>query len=225
MGVAADLVNSDLETDGFRLGTPSLVCRWRLASRKLPLANRHLRALGQRSLNGESLSTQLVAWAKQHIEWTLSEGAGAYPNGVLMIIVDEDGQAAMTIGPYEELEVATASALAQRALNASVEGGETGVSPESLWLFHDGEFIWGIGPDERPSGAATLMNDLAETCGYPVVRRELLAEDFLAGEVDYEEVLLVSDEHGIVAASDATGSRSERFVKGYATLLEKAGRH
>ena len=36
---------------GFELGAPALVCRWRLASRTLPLENRHLRALAARSVN------------------------------------------------------------------------------------------------------------------------------------------------------------------------------
>ena len=74
------------------LGRPALVCRWRLASRALPLENRHLRALGRRSVGGAPVSPQLIAWAKQHIEWTLSEGAARNPDGVLMVIVDEGGR-------------------------------------------------------------------------------------------------------------------------------------
>ena len=35
------------DQERFTLGTPALVCRWRLASGALPLENRHLRALGQ----------------------------------------------------------------------------------------------------------------------------------------------------------------------------------
>ncbi len=213
---------SEHETGGFRLGAPTLVCRWRLFARELPLENRHLRALGQRELHDEPISTNIVAWAKQHIEWTLRDGTQAYPDGVLMIIVDEEGQAAMTVGPYEPLPYTTASFLAERARNASLEGAKTHVSPESLWLEREGEFIWGIDPEENPSGAATLMDDLAKACGFPVVRHPHLAEDVLDGVVDYDEALLVSDEHGIVAASDATGARSRRFVEGYAKLLEKS---
>ena len=59
----------------FTLGRPVLVCRWRLASGKLPMENRHLRALSKRVVNGRAVSTQLVAWAKQHIEWTLQDGS------------------------------------------------------------------------------------------------------------------------------------------------------
>ena len=35
------------EMRDFKLGTPALVCRWRLASGRLPLENRHLRALSR----------------------------------------------------------------------------------------------------------------------------------------------------------------------------------
>ena len=91
------------EMRDFKLGTPALVCRWRLASGRLPLENRHLRALSRRVLDDEPVSPQLIAWAKQHVEWTLREGSAENPNGVLMLIVDEEGQAAMTVGPYEPL--------------------------------------------------------------------------------------------------------------------------
>ena len=64
-------IGEAMNMDGFTLGSPALVCRWRLASRALPLENRHLRALGQRVVNGGLVPTELVAWAKQHIEWTL----------------------------------------------------------------------------------------------------------------------------------------------------------
>ena len=107
--------NDQPQMEDFTLGRPALVCRWRLADRALPLENRHLRALGGRTVDGTPVSTQLVAWAKQHIEWTLSDGAARYPDGVLMVIVDEEGRAAMSVGPYEPLAVTTTSALAERA--------------------------------------------------------------------------------------------------------------
>ena len=69
----------------FTLGRPVLVCRWRLASGGLPMENRHLRALSKRVVNGQAVSTQLVAWAKQHIEWTLRDGSALNPDGVLVL--------------------------------------------------------------------------------------------------------------------------------------------
>ena len=125
------------EMRNFKLGTPALVCRWRLASGRLPLENRHLRALSRRVLDDEPVSPQLVAWAKQHVEWTLREGSAENPNGVLMLIVDEEGQAAMTVGPYEPLATMTASGLVDRATAAQQEASRrrrSGPSEMAAWL-------------------------------------------------------------------------------------------
>lgn len=209
------------EMEGFELGQPALVCRWRLADSALPLENRHLRALSQRVVNGGRVSTQLIAWAKQHIEWTLRDGAAEYPDGALMLIVDVQGRAAMTAGPYEPLKARSVAFLAERARMAGDEAEKTGVAPESLWLVRGDGLVWGCGQLEQPSGAASLMRDLAKTLGIPVERRAWLAKDVLEGPVDFDEVFLVSDEHGVVPASNASGPRSARFAEDYARLLEK----
>ena len=113
----------------FQLGKPALVCRWRLAGRHVPLLNRHMRALSQRRVNGEALSTNLLGWVKQHIEWSLAEDPAAVADGVLMIVVDEAGQAAMSTGAYEPLADASLEDLALRAQTAQVEASELGVAP------------------------------------------------------------------------------------------------
>ena len=208
----------------FELGTPALVCRWRLAARTLPLENRHLRALSQRHVAGKAVSTGLVAWAKQHIEWTLAEGAADQPDGVLMLVMDERGRAAMTVGPYEELPDRSLAELADRALAARREAAVTGVSPESLWVVRNGALVWGAEPDELASGAASLVVDLAHTLGISVERAPRLADAARAGEVALDEALLVSDEHGPVAADGLGGPVAERLARGYATLLERATR-
>ena len=209
------------EMEGFELGRPALVCRWRLADSELPLENRHLRALGHRVVAGGAVSPQLVAWAKQHIEWTLKDGAAEHPDGVLMLLLDDRGRAAMTVGPYEPLKARSISFLADRARMAGAEAEKTGVAPESLWLVRGEELAWGCGQLEQPSGAASLMRDLAKTLGIPVERRPGLVKEVLDGSVSYDEVFLVSDEHGVVPASNASGPKSARFVEGYARLLEK----
>ena len=210
------------QMEGFRLGRPALVCRWRLAARTLPLENRHLRALGNRLLSDGPVPVQLVAWAKQHIEWTLYEGSLRFPDGVLMLVVDEGGRAAMTVGPYEPLPVTTVSALAERALHAEAEAELTCVAPESLWLVRDERLVWGGGADWRASGATSLVCDLARTLGMPVSREEGLARSVMAGSAEFDEAFLVSDEHGVVPAANAGGARSARLAEGYARLLETA---
>ena len=204
------------------LGKPELICRWRLAGGRLPLENRHLRALGRRRIEGDRIDTALVAWAKQHIEWTLQEGAAQYPDGVLMIIVDEKGQAAMTVGPYEGLAKDSLADLARRARHAQAEGAETGVEPESLWAKRDGVLYWDAGKGTTPSGAASLVEDLARTLGIPLERREGLLDEVQADPTSFEEAFLVSDEYGIVVAGDAAGEEGARFATGYDRLLQKA---
>lgn len=203
----------------FELGTPAIVCRWRLSDGGLPLENRHLRALSRRMVCGRAVSTQLVAWAKQHIEWTLRDGSALNPNGVLMIVVDERGQAAMTVSPYEPIGSPSAAALARRALASSREASETGVAPETLWVARGDTLVCGMGAAEDASGAVTLVCDLANTVGITVVREDGVARRLLGGTLDYDEAFLVSDEHGVVCAADAAGPRGARLAEGYERLL------
>lgn len=210
------------EMKGFTLGKPVLVCRWRLYNHGLPLANRHMRALGARRISGEPLQGTLLQWAKQHIEWTLLSGSFDYPHGVLMLIVDEQGQAAMTVGPYQPLEETGARELAIRALKSRRECHETAVAPETFWAVRpDGTLLFGAGPEEAASGAASLVQDLAQTLGMPLMRVEDLASTYLEGDIEAKEVFLVSDEHGVVPAKDACGRTAQGFREGYEKLLDK----
>ncbi len=208
------------DMEGFELGTPALVCRWRLARRRLPLENRHLRALLARTVNEEPVPQALVAWAKQHIEWTLEEGSSDHPDGVLMLIVDDKGRAAMTAGPYQPLEDVRLAALARRARRAQAEASSTGIAPETLWLVVDGGLVWDPGEGCAASGAASLVAQLAQTIGLPVGREGELLERVASGELAYDEAFLVSDEHGIVVAGDAAGPYGRRFAEGYERLRQ-----
>lgn len=203
----------------FTLGRPVLVCRWRLASGGLPMENRHLRALSKRVVNGQAVSTQLVAWAKQHIEWTLRDGSALNPDGVLMIVLDEKGQAAMTVGPYEPIDSPTAATLADRAIESAREAEETGVAPETLWVARGDTLVCGMGAAEDASGSVTLVCDLANTVGITVTREQGIAQGLLDNTLVYDEIFLVSDEHGIVCASDAAGPRGAKLAEGYERLL------
>jgi hypothetical protein len=212
------------EMDGFELGTPTLVCRWRLRDRRLPLANRHLRALAHRRIQGEVVSPEMVGWAKQHIEWTLDEGAVEHPDGVLMLVVDEQRRAAMAVGDFEPLPHASSRILASRAAESLVEAASTSVAPEALWLVEDGRLVAGIAPGTYPGGTTSLVLQLAETIGLPVRRDGEAAEEVLSGVADYDEAFLTSDEYGVVEARDAAGPVARRFVDAYAKLLESVKR-
>lgn len=221
-----DIQPGSAQMADFKLGTPALVCRWRLAHGKLPLENRHLRALSQRVVNGAHVSAQLIAWAKQHIEWTLADGSFTCPNGVLMLVVDDQGQAAMSVGPYAELGEKTVAALAARAKQAAGEGLETGVAPELLAAVRGNTVVIGAAKGAKVCGAATLMLDLARAFGFEGDRDESLVEGLLADDVDassapaFDEVFLISDEHGFVAATDCAGPVAERLRAGYDKLLD-----
>lgn len=208
--------------EGFELGEPVLVCRWRLSNRKLPLENRHMRALVARTANGDQIPVELMAWAKQHIEWTLEQGAADNPNGTLMLIVDDQGRAAMTVGPYVPLEDVTLSGLVRRADRAQAEAAKTGVAPETLWTVMDNELVWDPGEERSPSGSASLVLHLAQTLGIDVRTWQGLSDAVTTRAVDIDEAFLVSDEHGIVPASDADGPYGRRLALGYQRLLARA---
>ena len=206
----------------FELGDPALVCRWRLYRRRLPLANRHLRALLARRVDDEPVAQALVAWAKQHIEWTLDEGSVDNPDGVLAVIVDHAGRAAMTVGPYQPLEDTTLAGLVRRARRALDEASTTGVAPETLWIGEGTTLTWDRGPAEASSGATSLVEQLARTMGFDVVRQEGLLSSLRAGTISPKDVFLVSDEHGVVPAEDACGPHGMRMAQGYQRLLDSS---
>ena len=207
----------------FTLGTPSIVCRWRLSGASLPMANRHLRALGKRvGPSGKPVSCDLIAWAKQHIEWTLKEGASRHPEGTLMVVIDEEGRAAMSVGPYEPLEDLRFASLLGRIDLSYREGEKTGVPPETIWAVVEGVLCWGLDEQESPSGAATLVEDLAKTLGIRVERRPGLLNLVRSRQVIPSEVFFVSDEHGIVLPDELSGEMGEKFASGYRRLLERS---
>ena len=212
-------MTQDLNMGAFRLGEPALVCRWRLANRKLPLQSRHLKALSMRRVNGKRIDQNLVVWARQHIEWTLESGSSAYPNGVLMLIVDTDGQAAMTVGPFEPMRETSLSCLVDRSRQAHEEAERTGIAPETLWLVRDGVLLFDEESATTISGSASLVESLAHTLGMPVRRDPLLRVGVEQGSRDFEEAFLVSDEYGVVPSFDFGGPRGKRFADGYERLL------
>lgn len=82
----------------FTLDKPALICRWRMSNKKVPMLNRHIRALSERLVQGEPLTHNMLSWAKQHVEWSLAEGDYTAHDGVLMLVIDVNGNAAMNGG-------------------------------------------------------------------------------------------------------------------------------
>lgn len=210
---------------GFDLDAPALVCRWRMANKHVPLLNRHIRALSQRTVNGASLSHNMLSWAKQHVEWSLAEGDYRERDGVLMLVIDVNGNAAMTVGAYEPLADTSRPALVERAAQARIEALETGVAPELLGaMASDGRLLIAAAPDEHVCGAATLVEQLASTRGRAVEQicpcvadipatpsleeMRTVLDAFCAEAGSDAAFFLVSDEHGIAPADQNASADS-----------------
>lgn len=207
-------VASQEPVEEFSLDAPALVCRWRMANKKVPMLNRHIRALSQRKVNGEPLTHNMLSWAKQHVEWSLCEGAYDDVNGVLMLVIDVNGNAAMTVGGYEPLPDDTLRGLFQRAKSADAEAEKTGVAPELLAAVAFDTLTICAQENDSLCGTATLVEQLAKTKGF---------------DVNYDpdplnmcgDAFLISDEHGIVPASDGNPNQHIDFLKAsYEKLLQ-----
>ena len=198
----------------FQLDRPALVCRWRMAHRQVPLLNRHIRALSQRLVQGRPLTTNMLSWAKQHVEWSLAEGTYADPNGVLMLVIDVNGNAAMTVGAYEPLTSTSHDALVARAEQAHAEQVETGVAPEALCCVKSGTLYMAAAEGEHLCGSMTLVEQLAATRGYRVLRATPGAKDGAVRSLnDLDGAhLLVSDEHGVVVEDDVAESSADALA-------------
>lgn len=192
--------NQERGNQPFNLDAPALVCRWRMSKKRVPLLNRHIRALSQRVVMGELLTHNMLSWAKQHVEWSLTEGSYADHNGVLMLVIDVNGNAAMTVGAYEPLADTSSAALRARAATAAREEAESGVAPEVLCGVANGRLLVAAG--EHPCGSLSLVEQLASA-------RALEVEHVPATRLEgVDAVFLVSDEHGVVPAAQMEQDRS-----------------
>ncbi len=199
----SDFIPEDLMT-----GNPTISVRWRLHKCALPLKSRHLHAFESRGL-----TAGLKSWARQHIEWTLAEGSLKEPNGVMTFVVDDQGRAVMGVEPYVGLPAMEARALMARA----DEYADDAVPGEVVWFAHEEAgttaLVARVGQDKALSGANSLIADLAKTLKMSV------AFDPAAQAQAGDEVMLVSDEHGVVGAQDASGPAVERFSSYYNRLV------
>ena len=202
----ADFIPEDLFA-----GQPVIETRWRMHAGALPLKNRLLRAF-----EAYGVSNGLASWARQHIEWTLAEGSIEQPDGVLVIDVDNEGRAAMTLEAYESLPTCTAAELCERAAAQM----DSAVEAEVLWVLHDGALRGLAAPDSQPSGVNSLIIDLGKTLGLdPAFVGHDGAKDVVAGLGAGDACFLASDEHGVVVVSDFCGETASRFVGYYERIV------
>ena len=193
--------NQERGNQPFNLDAPALVCRWRMSKKRVPLLNRHIRALSQRVVMGEPLTHNMLSWAKQHVEWSLTEGSYVEHNGVLMLVIDVNGNAAMTVGAYEPLVDTASAALAARAEAARLE------EAEALCCMRDGRLLVAVG--EHVCGSLSLVEQLAATRGIAV--EHVGSGDAFLKDVHSSStpIFLVSDEHGVVPAREVDEDQSD----------------
>lgn len=206
-------------TTDFSIGEPALVCRWRLQAGELPLENRHLRALSRRLIDNKTLPRPLIAWAKEHIEWTLRSGSLEAPDGVLLVVIDHNHHAVMSVGPYQGLVSSQILHLLERSQLALAESEVTGVTPESLWVVEDQRLIWGHTITQTPSGIESLVLDLAQARHITVEHDPKLLERLATGNDTYLEAFMTSDEHGIVLADTTKQGLAATLQADYQRLL------
>lgn len=219
---ASQTACTEAHQDIFRLGQPVLVCRWRLCASSVLLQGRHLKALRNRIIAGKPCSPQLAAWVQQHIEWTLASGVHDTPDGVLMLVVDADNYAVMSVGAYEPLPTYDVETLCKRAYQAACEAEHTSIAPEALWVATEDSWLCATPSQAYLSGVSSLMYQLAETKGCSVIFDPQLIDQVSVGNFDAHQVLLASDEHGIVSAVSKPNYRVSEMMQAYTTLQERA---
>ncbi len=185
----------------FTLDKPALVCRWRMSNKKVPMLNRHIRALSERLVQGEPLTHNMLSWAKQHVEWSLAEGDYTAHDGVLMLVIDVNGNAAMTVGEYEPLADTIGQGAARPLRRGPLRGRRNRRGARAarrrqqrrarLCGASGRVSVW-HGDAHRAAGP--------ETKGIPVTRVDIPAQ--LKGAL-----FLVSDEHGVVPATETNAAR------------------
>lgn len=204
------------------VGDLAMTLEWRLAGCCLPLASRHLATLDARGF-----AHGLQSWCRQHIEWTLLEGAQDHPDGVLVIEVDTYGRAVMSVIAHEPDPApadCTKAALFERAHVVAIADDDP-LCAEALWLSDAPDhLICAVDPGQRLSGANDLVAQLAQTKGVAVTRVNLADKDeaqVLASQLErMTDVFLVSDKRGVICASDATGAQGTAMHEHYAKLLQ-----
>lgn len=218
----------------------ALVLRWRLSNCTLIAAGRHLKTLKTRWF-----APGLESWCREHIEWTLLEGAADNPNGVLVILVDTAGRSAMLVDPFVELSqeartLESLFAIAHDALptlaqpdphavaahlapedGAGMRVGDT-IAPSVLWATTADKVVCYATPGTQLSGINALVADLVATKGYSLSYRD--PQDPTVFSVDAlreaDEIVLVSDEFGMVGATGYEGPFGEFLDTSYNKLVE-----
>jgi len=189
-----------------------LVLRWRIHEGRLPLRQRHIRALG-----ALELPEALVGWVLERLDWAVMNMLGPGSEAVLVVELDRAREARMSLA-----EVAPPPSLGAGDLveeQGFVLGAAVGAEPLAgdVWLELDGALA--ASTPEVTSGTGTLGLDVARTLGIPCeVGLQPLAVARQAAEAG--RAFLLSDEFGFVpiGAAPAASGPAARMREAFSRL-------
>lgn len=168
--------------------TEPLSVTWRLSGARVPLLERHLRALAERGVG-----SALHAWLRSRLEWAFEHHAIEHPDGSITIGIDPQGDVTISVAPYVGPEGDPIATTIERGGHV-IDGDGA-----SVWIRIGERVATPPFPPAAPRGSRSLVIDLARTLGWEVEVRELTVEDIERAD----EAFFVSDVHGVV--SDGRG--------------------
>lgn len=184
-----------------------IVVSWRLSRGKLLLSDRHLRALTDRGVG-----SALHAWLKSRLEWSLTNDTISFPDGVLRMTIDPQGD--VNIAVLESPSAPDTEDLALIRLDGEIVDGRNA----SVWVRSGQTVTTPSAQTAKPRGSSTFVRDLVTTLGHTYEERSI-SEDELSSA---DEAFVVHDVFGVVALEGRGGQLVERLDGCFAKLWNRA---
>jgi hypothetical protein len=180
--------------------TYPLTLRWRVHEGRIPLRQRHLRAL--KALN---LPDPLTAWLLQRLEWATDSLLNKEEEGVLVLSIDPEKDVVVSLDAVQDKPILTSEHLVIE------DGFVTGVRHEgaplegSVWFEYEG--VLHASCEKLTAATGTLVRDLAQTLGLPVeICPQRGAAPPASPAPPATAVFFISDEFGFVPIHDSSVS-------------------
>lgn len=187
--------------------TEVIVVSWRLSRGRLPLTDRHLKALTERGVG-----SALHAWLKSRLEWSLVNDTIGFADGVLRMTIDPQGD--VNIAVLELPSAPESEDLALVRVDGRIEDGRNA----SVWVRSGQKVATPTVPSATPRGTRTFVRDLATTLGYTFEERVISEEELESAD----EAFLVHDVFGVIELDARGGELVERLEGCFAKLWNLA---
>ena len=191
--------------------TRAVELRMRLCDGKLPMYERHLKALKNYGLGGP-----MQSWLRTRMEYVLENHAPTHPDGVLHMTATPDGKVLFEVEPQGEAPVLSVDdCVVEEGVVSGVrvyaEPAQIDLSP--LWIADSQAKTLVVGAEELVFASCTTLKDLARTIGWTVdirpVRQDQVAQD----------AFVVTDEFGVLPVVE--GPAYQVFAPLMARLWQK----